>query len=71
MGKHPKLDYFVGKFAKGEEFCVSRFDYYKITGIDTPQNSYYTKKNSAIAKRAKEYGYEIEVVPEQLRFVKR
>ena len=70
MGRRPKLDYFIDAFLRGEEFAITRNDYVRITGIDIPQDTYYTKNRSAIAKKAHEYGYEIQIIPEQLKFVK-
>ena len=41
-----------------------------MTGIDIPKSKYYTEKRSAVAKRAKEYGYTLTVIPERLVFSK-
>ena len=35
-----------------------------------PQNALYTRKSSAVAKRAKQYGYQIIVIKEQLIFTR-
>ena len=52
----------------GEDFTLSRPEYLKLTGVDIPQDKSYTEKRSAVAKRAKECGYVLEVIPEQLVF---
>ena len=42
----------------------------RMTGADIPKSKSYTEKRSAVSKRAKEYGYTITVIPEQLVFSK-
>lgn len=66
----PKLDLIVRRLDTGEEFSITRQEYIKLTGADIPQNKNYTEKNSAVAKRARERGYWIEVIPEKLIFHK-
>lgn len=70
MSKRPKLETIVLQFEKGEDFVLSRQEYITKTGADIPQNISYTKKKSAIAKKAYQYGYDIDVVPEKLIFKK-
>ena len=66
----PKLEKIENKLKKGENFSLSRNQYFALTGTDIPQSKYYTEKNSAIAKKAKIYGYTINVIPEILEFKK-
>ena len=69
MGK-PKLEKIEEKLKQGRNFKLTRERYIKLTGVDIPQNKYYTENNSAISRVAKEYGFEIKVIPEQLEFRK-
>ncbi len=71
MGKHPKLDTIAKRMDEGRDFALTRIEYQRLTGIDTPQDSYYTKNKSAIAKLANSKGYVIDLVPETLRFTKK
>lgn len=68
--KHPKLDGIIEKLKSGVNFSLNRSQYIEMTGIDIPQNKYYTEQASAIAKRAKQFGYKIVVIPEVIEFVK-
>lgn len=70
MASRPKLVEIEKMFEKGKEFTLSREMYIKLTGCDIPQDKNYTKNRSAIANRAKSYGFRIDVVPEQLVFKK-
>lgn len=66
----PKFDKIIEMLSKGENFSLSRAQYIKYTGTDLPQCKSYTEKKSAVAKRAKAYNYKIEVIPEQINFIK-
>ena len=66
----PKLERIVDRFKKGKNFSLSREEYIRLTGADIPQSASYTRSSSAIAKRAKEYGYQITVIPETLVFTR-
>lgn len=57
-------------FEKGEDFSLTDEKYEKLTGKDLPKNKYYLTKNSALAKRAKKYGYTVSVVPKVVIFSK-
>ena len=70
MAGRPKLDKIVERMERGKDFTITRPEYIAITGIDLPQDKSYTEKRSAVAKRAKECGYAIEVIPEKLVFRK-
>ena len=64
----PKLKEIIKLFEKGTNFSLDRQQYIALTGIDIPQDKNYTAKKSAVAKKAKEYGYSITVIPEKLSF---
>ena len=68
--RKPDLRKIDNLFSKGKDFTLTRNRYLSLTGADTPQDMYYTKNKSAIAKHAKSYGFEIEVIPEKLIFHK-
>lgn len=70
MSKHPDLSKIEKMFLEGNNFHLSRQQYINYTGIDIPQNKSYTQTKSAIAKKAQEYGYYVEVIPEKLIFRK-
>lgn len=69
--KKPKLDKITDLFKSGQDFELSRSEYIKLTGADIPQSKSYTEKRSAVAKRANEYGYSLEIVPEIIAFKKK
>lgn len=69
MGKRPKLQEIEERLKKGEAFEITRDQYKRSTGIDTPQDKYYTMNHSAVAKKAAEFGFKIEIEPERLKFV--
>lgn len=66
----PRLEKIVEKMRKGKNFELTREQYIRMTGADTPQNEKYLMAKSAVAKRAHEAGYSITVVSEKLVFVK-
>ncbi len=70
MGKRPNLSGMKKYFVKGNDFCINRDQYIKITGIDIPQGKSYTENKSAVAKMADQYGYKVKVIPEKLEFIK-
>lgn len=44
-----------------EDFSITEKQYFKSTGRNMPKNTYYLKNSSALSKKAKEYGYSIEI----------
>ncbi|MBR1624334.1 MAG: hypothetical protein IJ676_01185 [Clostridia bacterium] len=70
MPKRPDMSRIEKLFLAGNSFYLSRQQYISYTGADIPQNKSYTQAKSAIAKKAQEYGYSIEVIPEKLVFRK-
>lgn len=71
MAKKPILDGIISEMKKGKDFTLTRSQYLSLTGTDIPQDKSYTEKRSAVAKRAAENGYYIQVVPEVLQFRKK
>jgi len=69
MGK-PKLDIIKEKIMNGKDFELTRAQYYSLTGADIPQNKNYTEKRSAVAKLAREFEYEVIIIPERIQFKK-
>ena len=70
MGRQPKLDSIEKKLSKGKDFVLTRQQYINATGTDIPQEKSYTERKSAIARKAREYGYVVHVIPEKLEFKK-
>ena len=66
----PKMDKMAILLKKGEEFTINSLEYKRLTGAEIPKNKYYTENNSAVARKAMDYGYKITVIPEQLVFSK-
>ena len=66
----PNMDKIIALLEKGDNFSLNRSQYMRMTGADIPKSKSYTEKRSAVSKRAKEYGYTITVIPEQLVFSK-
>ena len=70
MAKNPNLDSISKRMEKGESFTFTRAQYIRETGADIPQNKSYTEKRSAVARKAREKGYKVEVIPEIIKFIK-
>ena len=68
--RKPDLSKIEAKMKNGKSFSITRKQYLKMTGSDIPQDQNYTKKRSAVAKRAYENGFVIDVQPEVLFFTK-
>lgn len=66
----PKLDKIVKQMELGKDFELNSQEYKKKTQADFPKDKNYAEKRSAVAKKAKEYGYHIEVIPQRIRFIK-
>ncbi len=71
MSRKPNLRKIEGKLMAGQDFSLTRQQYIDSTGADLPQRASYTAKKSAVARKAQEYGFEIIVVPEVIKFVKK
>ena len=62
MAKKPNAKNLNDLFANGENFTLTDAQYEKKTGAPLPKGKYYLINNSALAKKAKENGYTIEVI---------
>ena len=71
MAKHPDLAPIIEMLQQGQNFRIDRKQYIKYTGIDIPQDRNYTEKRSSVAKKAREFGYDLRVIPETLVFTKK
>lgn len=65
-----KLEKIVGMFHSGKDFSFTLEQYVFNRCRYISQSKSYTEKNSAIAKKATEYNYEVKVVPEVIKFIK-
>lgn len=68
--KKPNLDILKKMMEKGESFELTDQEYKKKTTADFPKNKYYAENRSAIARAAKEYGYQIQIIPRRIQFNK-
>ncbi len=66
----PNLEKIIQMMEKGSDFKLTSQQYKKKTNSDFPKYKSYAEKRSAVAKKAQEYGYRIEVVPQQIKFLK-
>ncbi len=56
----PNLSSFELLFQSGKSFSITEEQYQKEAGLNFPKQP-YLQNNSALAKMAKEYGYEIKI----------
>ena len=70
MGKHPKLSNLDELFRKGKDFELTDAQYEKKTGIPLPKGTSYLLKNSALARKSKEEGYEMVLIEKKVIFKK-
>ena len=70
MGKRPKLEALDVLFDSGRNFELTDEQYEKRTGVMLPKRTYYLVNSSALARRAKEKGYNLEVVEKSVIFTK-
>lgn len=71
MAKKPNLKNLESLFKTSSEFSLTDAQYEKKTGASLPKNTSYLKNNSALAKKAKEYGYTIEVIEKKVLLKKK
>lgn len=62
MGKKPKLEELNYLFDKGEDFELTDTQYEIKTGVALPKEVWYLENRSALAKRAKEKNYTLEII---------
>ena len=67
MGK-PKFDKLRKQFESGKEFSITEKEYLKKTGSTMPVGKYYIEKNSAVARKAKEYGLTVTLTEKHITF---
>ena len=70
MVKRAKLENLNQYFKKGEDFELTDAQYEKKTGAPLPKDKYYLRSKSALAKKAMELGFEIEVIEKKVIFRK-
>ncbi len=66
----PKFDTIIKMMEGGKSFELTSQEYKKKTGADFPKDKSYAERRSAMAKRAKAYGYSLEVIPLHIKFKK-
>lgn len=65
MGKHPNLDGLGNLIEKGKDFHLTGAQYEELTGVPLPKTRSYLLYDSAIARWAKDHGYEITDIIEK------
>ncbi len=67
-----KLDFskILPLLESNEEFSLTEKQYFQNIGKEMPIGTYYLKNSSALSRKAKEYGYEIEVKERTVIFKK-
>ncbi len=70
MGKKPDLIQLENLFESGKDFELTDAQYEKKTGAPLPKDKNYILKRSALAKKAKEYNYSLEVIEKEVIFKK-
>ncbi len=66
----PNLEKIIELLESGEQFSLTESQYQKNTGLNIPKNNTYLVKNSAVARKAKEYGYKLVVQERTILFEK-
>lgn len=64
----PKLDKIIELLESGEPFSLTDSQYKRKTGLNIPKNNTYLVKVSAIARKAKKYGYKLVLQERQISF---
>lgn len=66
----PKLEKIIELLESGEPFSLTNNQYKSKTGLNIPKDNTYLIKKSAIARKAKEYGYKLVLQERQISFEK-
>ena len=66
MSKKPNLTSLVNLFESGEDFELTDNQYEKKTGAPLPKYKYYILNQSALAKEAQKYDYELELIEKKV-----
>ncbi len=64
----PKLEKIIELMESGEPFSLTDNQYKSKTGLNIPKSNTYLVNNSAIARKAKEYGYKLVLQERQISF---
>ena len=70
MGKRKNMDSLDELFQQGKDFKMAEEVYKEKTGNPFPKGKWYLKKQSALARKAAEYGFEIVEIIEKPVIVK-
>lgn len=68
--KKPNLSGIETLLSTGKKFALTETQYLKETNATMPKSFYYLKNNSAVAKLAKRYGFEIVLQEKTIFFEK-
>lgn len=71
MAKHPKLEMLEKLFDSGKDFELTDAQYERKTGAPLPKNSHYLVTDSALARKAEEKGYKLELIEKRVIFTKK
>ena len=66
MSKKPNLTSLGNLFESGKDFELTDAQYEKKTGAPLPKHKYYILNQSALAKEAQKYGYELELIEKKV-----
>ena len=66
----PKLEKIIKLLESGEPFNLTDTQYHEKTGLHIPKSNSYLLNKSAIARKAKEYGYRLTLQERQISFEK-
>ncbi len=66
MARKPNLSALDSYFKKGKDFRLTDAEYAKETGAWLPRDKYYIKRKSALARKAEEEGYEVDVIEKEV-----
>lgn len=70
MAKKPDLKKLDTLFDTNNEFTLTDKQYKNRTGARLPENLYYLKNNSALAKKCRKYGFSMSVQEKTVTFKK-
>lgn len=64
----PNLEKIIELLESGEPFSLTENQYKRKTGLNIPKNNTYLVNDSAVARKAKEYGYKLVLQERQISF---
>ena len=68
--KKPNLTTIENRLKQGQNFELTSEQYKNQTGADLPKRKYYIEKDSALAKLARKYEFQIEFMSLRIKFSK-